>query len=80
MPTETPTFYRLEQWNPETRKWDEMHAGLNLLHPEKFVERYAVKGVHVRAIEAMTKRYFGMEEDPTCVLCGDPHTDGMCLI
>lgn len=81
--TEKPKFYRLEKWNPLTRAWDEMHAGLNLLSPEKFVERYEVKGVHVRAIEAMTMEYFGLKEDPEeddCVLCGEPHVHGMCLI
>lgn len=83
MTTPVPTFYRLEKWNPQTREWEEMHAGLNLLSPEKFVERYKAKGVDVRAIEAMTKKYFGMEEDPEeddCVLCGEPHMHGMCLI
>ena len=78
-----PTFVRLEQWNPRTREWVVNHAGLNLLDPQRYVERYAQNGKTARAIEVETGKVFGLAEAPKeddCVLCGEPHMHGMCLI
>lgn len=75
-----PEFVRLEQWSEKKREWVVLHAGLNLLSPQRYVERYEKNGKTARAVGVETGEIWGPAEDPTCVLCGDPHTDGMCLI
>lgn len=84
-----PTFVRLEEWSPRKKEWVVMHNGINLLHPDKYVERYANNGKTARAIDVETGEIFGPAADPEpsaepladdCVLCGEPHDHGMCLI
>lgn len=82
-----PEFVRLEQWSPKKKEWVVLHAGVNLLHPDKYVERYEKNGKIARAIGVETGEIWGPAEDPepsaeplACVLCGEPHVHGMCLI
>lgn len=78
-----PEFVRLEQWSEKKREWVVLHAGLNLLNPQGYVERYEKNGKIARAIGVETGEIWGAAEDPEqddCVLCGEPHLHGMCLI
>lgn len=78
-----PTFVRLEQWSEQKREWVVLHAGVNLLHPDRYVERYEKNGKIARAIDKETGEIWGLSSDPEqddCVLCGEPHVHGMCLI
>jgi hypothetical protein len=48
--TPVPTFCRLELWNPAKTDWSVAHAGIALLHPERYVARLAAKGKTARVI------------------------------
>lgn len=45
-----PSFCRLEVWNVASGDWVVAHAGIALLHPQRYVERLAAKGKAARVI------------------------------
>lgn len=45
-----PTFCRLELWSAKKQEWTVAHAGVNLLHPNRYPERLAANGKVGRVI------------------------------
>lgn len=82
-PQGLPTFTRLEYWDPATGAWTLGHAGINLLHPDRYVQRLASNGKLGRATAVDTGEVWG----PTvtrCAYCATDHPatpqPGMCLL
>lgn len=81
------TLCRLEQWNAKRGEWSVIHAGINLLHPERYSQRLAANGKVARCIETDTGIIHQAVPDPeplpVCPYCGDRHSEvdhGMCLL
>lgn len=81
------TVTRLELWDARLGDWTVAHAGVPLLHPERYSERLAANGKVARAIVVETGEVFQSCETPakapTCEYCGERHAephDGACLL
>lgn len=44
MPYDVPEFVRIEYWNPAKNDWVKGHAGLNLMNPQKYVQKVTDSG------------------------------------
>jgi len=86
-PVPVPTLVRLEYLTPEG--WAIGAKSVNLLHPERYVERLAARGKIGRVTELddqlqPTGQVWGGESAlPSCVFCSHRHPepyDGSCLI
>lgn len=78
MTTPVPTFCRLEYWNTATSSWSVRHAGIALLHPQRYVERLAGRG----RIGRVTLVDSGKVLQQPCTTCHQQHDPpwGSCLI
>lgn len=85
---EHPTFVQLEYWDPAKEEWTIGHAGLNLLHPRRYVERLAAKGKIGRVTDKETGEVFQLADPQPqpkdlCEWCDDFHAapfDGTCML
>lgn len=81
------TLTRLEYWDARLGDWVVGHAGVGLLHPERYSQRLAANGKVGRAIVVETGEVFQSvatpEPQPTCLFCDERHPephDGGCLL
>lgn len=85
-------FCKLEYWNPSTGEWEIGHAGVNLVHPDRYPDRLWKNGklgrVTVYADGSITEvdRIIcprQPKKQPSCDHCdlrhAEPH-DGSCLL
>jgi hypothetical protein len=76
-----PEFCRIEY---RTRRgWAIGHAGINLMDPQKYIDKLAKGGTIGRAIAVDTGEIFEPPGwvAPECSCCGsDEHAEGMCLL
>lgn len=76
------TLCRLEQWTG--REWQVMHAGVALLHPERYVERLEDRNVVARVTELddrlqPTGVVYGPTVDPVAVEPPEPVECPFCM-
>jgi len=79
---DVPAFVRLEAWSESKKEWVVQHAGINLLHPQRYAERYAANGKVVRAVDIESgKVYKAKTIAAVCEFCQSVECDGgSCLL
>lgn len=83
MTYDVPAFVRLEVWSDTKKDWVVQHAGINLLHPQKYAERYAKNGKVVRAVEVESGKVYQAKviAQIECEFCQTVECDGgSCLL
>lgn len=56
-----PTFVRIEYWNENTGEWWVGHASMNLMDPQKYIQKLLENGTVGRAVGIETGEEFNVE-------------------